>query len=693
MTALSRGHGGAPGIGEALLLDVPDQQVDALTRGQYIHHGQYLIHGVLGRGSFATVYDAEHLGLARRVAIKVPLLHVDQQALLHERFLREARTSALVQHPNVLTIYDSGCLLDGTPFLVLERVVGESLDDCIAHGPLPIERVIEIGRQLARALSALSAAGIVHRDIKPANVMLHHEGNAGPQVKLVDLGVAKRRGGWQQPLHLTMQGELIGTPQYMAAEQLRGEEVDGRTDIYGAAAVLYEALTGKPPHESHSLGEFIATALSVPVLPIRASRPDCPASLERTLLRALARDRAQRQATAELLLAELEACKLELEASEVELDECELEFDECDLELDERELEPVTLDPVPLSLVRSSTTRFAVEPRSLVTRTPLERAPEPLVARAASPAQGRERSARLATRATSIPALRPSPGEPAHSWLVSGERALPGGPRRPIGLALLLLVFGGTGVLMLPGGSPPSDDPGALLSAPALDDAVAEDGMGEQLGAAVAPPLPSLPFAPRVEQLLEEQPPARRGESALPEPKAAPRRPVQQPREPPLVARESAQSPRKPPASEPVHAAHPQPAPSAAAPSAAPAKRVGADVDTPVAGAVGGPAAASARAPSHAADASSAVEANTQRALARALKAFAGGRFSDAEAAYREVLRSDARNTTAMRGLGLVAARLGETEVAQRALDRYLELAPDAPDAAQIASRIAALAR
>jgi serine/threonine protein kinase len=284
---------------------------DELVVGQTIHYGRYLIHGVLGRGSFATVYDAEHLGLGRRVAIKVPRLRPDHLPSLHERFVREARTSALVHHRNVLGIYDCGALPDGAPFLVLERVNGDSLSAIIERGPLGFEMVIELGRQLARALTALADVGVVHRDIKPENVMLHRTKFGIMLVKLVDFGVAKR-SSWQAPATITLQGELVGTPQYMAPEQLRGEDVDGRTDIYALAGVLYEALTGQPVHACVNFSDYLVATLSTPARPVRELRPDCPLSLEKTVLRALERDREMRHNTPEQLLEELEACMVEL---------------------------------------------------------------------------------------------------------------------------------------------------------------------------------------------------------------------------------------------------------------------------------------------------------------------------------------------------------------------------------------------
>lgn len=279
--------------------------------------GKYLIHGKLGQGGFSVVYDAEHLGLGRRVALKIVHLGDETPRSLLERARREARISALVRHRNVLEVFDTGVLEDGSPYLVMERIQGENLAERIARGPLTIAAVVELARQLLSALDAIAQKGIIHRDIKSENVMLHDPGDGRLVVKVVDFGISKRTGR-ECDTRLTSNGQLIGTPSYMSPEQLRGEDIDTRTDIYAAGVVLYEALTGHVPHERTNLTELMLAALHDKVRPVRQLRPSCPRELERIVMKAIARSREERYQTAREMLDELErfatACDLPKES-------------------------------------------------------------------------------------------------------------------------------------------------------------------------------------------------------------------------------------------------------------------------------------------------------------------------------------------------------------------------------------------
>jgi hypothetical protein len=274
--------------------------------------GKYVVHGVLGLGGFAVVYDAEHVGLGRMVAIKVLHLAADTPLALIERFRREARISALAHHHNVLEVYDTGTLNDGSPYLVMERVNGEDLSRVLQRGPLSLAGALEVVRQLLCGLSALEDAGIVHRDIKPDNLMLHDAGDGEPVLKLVDFGISKQVAIESQS-KLTCHGTLVGTPQYMAPEQIRGQDVDIRTDLYATGAVLYEALSGHAPHESQNFSELVVAVLNAPLRPLRELRANCPAEIERIACKALSRSPALRYASPREMLADLEACARELE--------------------------------------------------------------------------------------------------------------------------------------------------------------------------------------------------------------------------------------------------------------------------------------------------------------------------------------------------------------------------------------------
>jgi serine/threonine protein kinase len=272
-----------------------------LSPGTYVAD-KYLICDVLGTGGAAVVYAAEQLGLKRVVAFKLyPFGGVVARRLL-ERFEREAQLLARVHHENVVAVFDSGSMPDGSPYLVVQRLLGESLASRLLSGPLPLAEALDFTHQLLNALSALSDAGIAHRDIKPGNVVLDRSGEGRTLLKLVDFGIAKELGG-EAP---TVLEELIGTPNYMAPEQVRGEPVDERSDLYALGATLYEMLTGRPPHTGKTEHDITRAALFAPITPVRALRPDCPEGLERIVMKALARDRDDRYECARAMKRALE---------------------------------------------------------------------------------------------------------------------------------------------------------------------------------------------------------------------------------------------------------------------------------------------------------------------------------------------------------------------------------------------------
>lgn len=273
------------------------------TTAPVLHVGQridkYVVRGPLAAGTWARVFEAQHERLGSDVAIKV-LSHADEEVT--QRFEREAQTAAKVRHRNVLEVYDVGNLEDGTPYLVMELLRGHDLAAQLEQGPLPIDAVVDLGRQLAAALVALADAAVVHRDIKPQNVVLHHE--SGEVVaKIVDFGVSKPR--LPHPTS-TDRNMVVGTPYYMSPEQLRGGEVDGRADLYSVGVVLYESLTGRPPFTGASLQAVAASILHDPVPRVRERRPDCPRELEQVVMRMLAKDQAERHASPRELAQDLE---------------------------------------------------------------------------------------------------------------------------------------------------------------------------------------------------------------------------------------------------------------------------------------------------------------------------------------------------------------------------------------------------
>ncbi|MFT3928416.1 MAG: protein kinase [Myxococcales bacterium] len=277
--------------------------VQRLKRGDPIGD-KYIVQGSLGVGGFAVVYEAEHAALGRPVAIKVMHLEADTSPALVERFRQEARISAVVHHPNILDVYDTGTLEDGSPYLVMELITGETLYRRMARRGLTIPALVEVARQLLTALAVLGDRGIVHRDIKPENIMLSSPGRGLTMVKVLDFGISKNV---EQPdLHLTISGSMIGTPHYMSPEQIRGENVDHRSDLYALGVVLYEAITGRVPFDAATLNALVLAALNEDLTPIHLLRPDCPSELERIVLKAMARDRRERYANAAEMLEDLE---------------------------------------------------------------------------------------------------------------------------------------------------------------------------------------------------------------------------------------------------------------------------------------------------------------------------------------------------------------------------------------------------
>jgi eukaryotic-like serine/threonine-protein kinase len=282
------------------------EQSEELPAGTLVA-GKYRVKAVLGRGGFAVVYDAEHLGLGRDVALKLLRRTDGTPQVLIERFMREVRISALVRHPNVLEVYDAGVHQDGSPFLAMEKISGLSLHQQLCmQGKLSVTETCAIARQLLSALVAIGARGIVHRDIKPENLMLGFAADGTPSLKLVDFGIALM----QEPCfaqRLTQHGALVGTPHYMAPEQLRSECVDARVDLYAAGVVMYQALTGTMPYDGADLSALTLSVLNGKARSLRALCPACPSRLARVVERALYKEPERRFADARDMLAALDA--------------------------------------------------------------------------------------------------------------------------------------------------------------------------------------------------------------------------------------------------------------------------------------------------------------------------------------------------------------------------------------------------
>lgn len=237
--------------------------------------GHYVVRDVLGEGGMGKVYRVEHVVLGREHALKLlssPVLDDDPSHV--ERFLREARAAARIRHPHIADVSDYGQHTDGRPYLVMELVKGERLTDVIARGPLPPRDVVTIARQLASALGAAHDCGVVHADVTPNNVLLV-EGDT-LQVKLIDFGLAELAG---ERLSFYDPAFVLGTPEYISPEQLRGVSASDRSDQYGLGIVLFEMLVGHPPYEDADLHALLRKHMSAPVPPIESPHGPLPPRL------------------------------------------------------------------------------------------------------------------------------------------------------------------------------------------------------------------------------------------------------------------------------------------------------------------------------------------------------------------------------------------------------------------------------
>jgi len=255
--------------------------------------GPWLIEHELGRGGMGIVYAVVHEGSGKRAALKV--LHrsvVGRAAFKPERVLLEARAVNAIGHPNVVDIFETGVLDDGRPYIVMERLLGESLTERAARGIAP-GIAIAVLLRVCEALRAAHAAGVVHRDLKPDNIFLvtHPEHPRLRRVKLLDWGIARMLHHDPQA---TLDGQLVGTPQYLAPEQARGERVSAATDVYSLGVVAYELFLGRLPFEALTATEMMAQHMLAPPLHPRARWVAIPRALEELLLAMLAKDPRQR---------------------------------------------------------------------------------------------------------------------------------------------------------------------------------------------------------------------------------------------------------------------------------------------------------------------------------------------------------------------------------------------------------------
>jgi serine/threonine protein kinase/sugar lactone lactonase YvrE len=274
--------------------------------------GPYEIQSLLGAGGMGEVYRARDTRLDRTVAIKVLPAHLSSDALRRQRFEREARAISALQHPNICTLYDVG-RQKGTDYLVMEYLQGEPLAARLAKGPLPLDHTLRYGTEVADALDAAHRRGIVHRDLTPGNIFLTAHG----ECKVLDFGLAKldKADSWSHvpgrigPIALTSAGQVLGTAPFMSPEQVRGTELDSRTDLFSLGVVLYVMSTRTLPFPGDTSRMIFEAILErTPTPPMRLN-PDLPSELERIIQKALEKDPELRYQRAAELLIDLQRLK------------------------------------------------------------------------------------------------------------------------------------------------------------------------------------------------------------------------------------------------------------------------------------------------------------------------------------------------------------------------------------------------
>src|SRR5260221_1875801 len=271
----------------------------------------YRIDAEIGRGGMGVVYRAVDTRLGRAVDIKVLPADAAADADRHRRFVREAQAASTLNPPNIVTIYEVG-EDEGTLFIAMELVDGTPLDRLVAQGPLPVATALDYAVQIAGALAAAHASGIVHRDIKPANIVVSRYGRA----KVLDFGIAKLIE--LSPTDATMTGFattpglVMGTAAYMSPEQAEGRPVDARSDIFSFGGVLYEMLTGRRPFLGTTQLAVVTSILRDQPPPVRDLRAETPRTIEPILRRALAKEPSARYPAATALRADLAAAHARL---------------------------------------------------------------------------------------------------------------------------------------------------------------------------------------------------------------------------------------------------------------------------------------------------------------------------------------------------------------------------------------------
>jgi serine/threonine protein kinase len=265
----------------------------------------YKIVRTIGSGGMGEVFLAEDTRLKRKVALKMLPIESGADASKVARFEKEARAASALNHPHILTVYDVG-EIDSCRYIVTEFVDGQTLRDYFSHGRVPLQKALNIITDVANALSAAHDAGIVHRDVKPENIMIRKDG----MVKVLDFGLAKLTEAEtaENTLVVTAPGMIMGTPKYMSPEQVRGLDVDRRSDIFSLGIVFYEMVAGVPPFDGATVSDVIAAVLTRDPAPLFEYKLEIPSAVQKIIHRCLEKDSGERYQTMTSLIFDLERC-------------------------------------------------------------------------------------------------------------------------------------------------------------------------------------------------------------------------------------------------------------------------------------------------------------------------------------------------------------------------------------------------
>lgn len=284
-----------------------------MNMGQVVA-GRYRLNRILGRGGMATVWAATNIFTDREFAVKFMHPNLARTPEAAHRFLKEAKVSARVGHPNIIEVIDVGQSEDGSLFMVMELLVGQSLEAALKQSShrMSVRDFTRVLLEVARALAAAHEKGVIHRDLKPTNIFLHQAKGKVVTPKLLDFGVSK----FLEEDHntaLTMAGTLLGSPLYMSPEQARGElKIDGRTDVFSFGAILFEGLCGFRPYDAPSFNALLVAVATGQPKNIDAFAPDLPKRLRALVSACMATQKEARPASFDVVASELEACVAEL---------------------------------------------------------------------------------------------------------------------------------------------------------------------------------------------------------------------------------------------------------------------------------------------------------------------------------------------------------------------------------------------